>query len=64
METITGRPAGRPKSRWEDVRNDMRRIQLVKWTEHVKDRPKCKVFVEKAKTLPELWRRRRERGRE
>jgi hypothetical protein len=52
---LTGRPAGRPKSRWEDdVRNDMRRMQIVKWPEHVKDRPKWKVIVEKAKTLPEL----------
>jgi hypothetical protein len=46
---------GRPKSRWEDdIRNDMRRMQIVKWTEHVQDRPKWKVIVEKAKTLPEL----------
>jgi hypothetical protein len=38
---FTGRPGGRPKFRWEDdVRNDMRRMQLVKWTEHVQDRPK------------------------
>jgi hypothetical protein len=52
---LTGRPAGRPKSRWEDdIRNDMKRMQIVKWTEHVQDRPKWKVIVEKAKTLPEL----------
>jgi hypothetical protein len=52
---FTGRPAGRPKSRWDDdVRNDVRRMQLVKWTEHVQDRPKWKVIVEKAKTLPGL----------
>jgi hypothetical protein len=55
-----GRPAGRPKSRWEDdFRNDMRRMQLVKWTEHVQDLPKWKVIVEKAKTLPKLKRRKR-----
>jgi hypothetical protein len=52
---LTGRPAGRPKSRWEDgIRNDMRRMQIVKWPEHVQDRPKWKVIVEKAKTVPEL----------
>jgi hypothetical protein len=46
---------GRPKSRWEDdIRNDMRRMEIVKWTEQVQDRPKWKVTVEKAKTLPEL----------
>jgi hypothetical protein len=51
---LTGRPAGRPKSRWEDdIRSDMRRMK-IKWTEHVQDRPKCKVIAEKAKTLPEL----------
>jgi hypothetical protein len=52
---FTGRPAGRPKSRWEDdIRNDMRRMHIVKWPEHFQDRPKWKVIVEKAKTLPKL----------
>jgi hypothetical protein len=28
---FTGRPAGRPKSRWEDdIRNDVRRMEIVK----------------------------------
>jgi hypothetical protein len=36
------------------VRNDMRRMQFVKWTENIQDRPKWKVIVEKAKNLPEL----------
>jgi hypothetical protein len=41
----------RPKSRWEeDIRNDMRRMQIVKWPEHVQDCPKWKVIIEKAKT--------------
>jgi hypothetical protein len=26
-------------------------MQIVKWTEHVQDRPQWKVIVEKAKTL-------------
>jgi hypothetical protein len=52
---LTRRPAGRLKSRWEDdIRNDMRRMEIVKWPEQVQDRPKWKVIVEKAKTLPEL----------
>jgi hypothetical protein len=47
---FTGRPAGRPKSRWEDdVRND-----LKKWAEQVQDRLKWNDIVEKAKTLTEL----------
>ena len=29
---FTGRPAGRPKSRWEDnVRNDRKKMKLMKW---------------------------------
>jgi hypothetical protein len=52
---FTGRPAGRPKSRWEgDVRNDLKKMKLLKWAEQVQDRLKCKDIVEKAKTLPEL----------
>jgi len=52
---FTGRPVGRPKSRGEDdVRNDLQKMKLIKWTEQVQDRLKWKGAVEKAKTLPEL----------
>ena len=52
---FTGRPVGRPKSRWEDdVRNELKKMKLIKWTEQVQDRLKWKGIVEKAKTLPEL----------
>ena len=52
---FTGRSAGRPKSRWDDdVRNDLKKIKLVKWAEQVQDRSKWKAIVEKAKTLSEL----------
>jgi hypothetical protein len=52
---FTRTPAGRPKSQWEDdVRNYLKKMKLIKWTEQVKDRLKWKVIVEKAKTLPEL----------
>ena len=52
---FTRRPVGRPKSRWEDdVRNDLKKAKLIKWTEQVQDRLKWKDIVEKAKTLPEL----------
>jgi hypothetical protein len=52
---FTGRPAGKPKSRWEDdVRNDLKKIKLMKWAEQVQDRLKWKDIVEKAETLPEL----------
>ena len=52
---FTGRPAGRPKSRWEDdVRNDLKKMELVKWAEQVQDRLKWKDIVERAKTVSEL----------
>jgi hypothetical protein len=54
-EPFTGKPVRRRKSRWEDdIRNDMRKMELIKWTEQVQDRLKWKVIVEKAKTVPEL----------
>jgi len=49
------RPVRRPKSRWEDdVRNDLKKMKLIKWTEQVQDCLKWKGTVEKAKTVPEL----------
>jgi len=52
---FTGTPVGRLKSRWEDdVRNDLKKMKLIKWTEQVQNRLKWKEIVEKAKTLPEL----------
>jgi hypothetical protein len=36
---FTSRSVGRPKSRWEDdVRNDLKKIKLIKWTEQVSPR--------------------------
>jgi hypothetical protein len=36
---FTSRPAGRPKSQWEDdVRNDFKKIKLIKWTGQVQNR--------------------------
>jgi hypothetical protein len=33
---FTGRPVGRPKSRWEDnVRNDLKKMKIIKWTGQV-----------------------------
>jgi hypothetical protein len=49
------RPVGRPKHGWDDdVRNDLRKLKLLKWTEQAKDRHEWKTNVEKAKTLHEL----------
>jgi hypothetical protein len=52
---FTGRPVGRPKSRWEDdVRNDLKRMKLTKWTGQVHNCLKWKGTVENAKILPDL----------
>jgi hypothetical protein len=52
---FTERPVGRPKFQWEDdVRNDLKKMKLIKWTGQVQDHFKWKGTVEKAKTLPEL----------
>jgi len=54
-QPFTGRPVGRLKSRWEDdVRNDLKKMKLMKWAEQVQDRLKWKDIVEKVKTLLEL----------
>jgi hypothetical protein len=52
---FTGRPAGRSTSRWEDnVRNDLKKMKLMKRAEQIQDRHKWKDIVEKAKTLAEF----------
>jgi len=37
-----------------DVRNNLKKMKLIEWTEQVRDHLKWKGIVEKAKTLPEL----------
>jgi hypothetical protein len=51
---FTGRPVGRPKSRWENVRNDFKKMKLINRAEQVQDGLKWKDIVEKVKTLPDL----------
>ena len=54
---FTNRQVGRPKSGWEDdVKNYLKKLKVVKWPDLVQDRHKWTETVEKAKTLPELWR--------
>jgi hypothetical protein len=36
------------------IRNDLKKMKLVKWAEQVQDHSKWKDIVEKAKTLSEL----------
>jgi hypothetical protein len=57
--------ARRPTSRWEnDVRNDLKKMKLMQWAEHVQGRLKWKNIVEKAKTVSELYRHRSRRRKE
>jgi hypothetical protein len=52
---FTGRPVGKLKFLWEeDVRNNLKKMKLIKRAEQVQDRLKWKDIVEKTKTLPEL----------
>jgi hypothetical protein len=45
------RSVGRHKSRWEDeVRNDLKKMKLIKWAGQIQDRLKWKDIVEKANT--------------
>jgi hypothetical protein len=49
------RPVGRPKQRWDDdVKNYLRRMKLLKWSEQVQDRLEWKKIVEKTKPLHEM----------
>jgi len=47
------RPLGRPKDRWEDIINDMKKLKTKNWTSCIQDSNKLKLYVEKAKTFKE-----------
>ena len=54
-QPLETRPVGRPKNRWdEDVKNDLMKMKITKWSELGQDRLEWKKIVEKAKTLHEL----------
>jgi hypothetical protein len=43
---FTRRPVEKPKSQWEDdVRNDLKKMKLIKWAEQVQDHLKWKDIV-------------------
>jgi len=49
------RSLGRPKNRWEDdVKSDITKMKITNWKECIRNRPKWKEFVEKAKTSLKL----------
>jgi len=45
------RPMGRPKIRWEDVKKDIKRLNVTNWKTLVQDRRRWREVVGKAKTL-------------
>ena len=50
-QPLATRPVGRPKNRWDDdVKNDLRKTKITKWSELAQDRLEWKKIVEKAKT--------------
>jgi len=49
------RSLGRPKNRWEDdVKSDTTKMKITNWKDCIRNRPKWKEFVEKAKTSLKL----------
>ena len=40
---------GRPKNRWEDIINDMKKLKIKDWTSCIQDRNKWKLYVERGK---------------
>jgi hypothetical protein len=49
------RSKGRPKYRWEDdVNSDVANMRITDWKDCIRNRPKWKEFVEKAKTSLKL----------
>jgi len=48
------RSLGRPKNRWEDdVKSDIN-MEITNWRDCIRNRPKWKEFVERAKTSLKL----------
>jgi len=45
------RPLGRPKNRWEDDINDMKKLKIRNWTSCIQDCNNWKLYVGKAKTF-------------
>jgi len=48
---VLTRSLGRPKNRWEDdVKSDITKMKITNWKDCIRNWPKWKEFVEKAKT--------------
>jgi len=43
-------PIGRPRQRWQDVMEDLKKLKVKNWKEAAKDRRTWRDLAEKAKT--------------
>jgi len=51
-KVISTQPQGRPKNRWEDdIRNDMKKLNIKNWISCIQDHNKWKSYVKRAKIL-------------
>jgi len=49
---VLTRPLGRQKNRWEDdIRKDMKKLEIKDWTSCIQDRNNWEFYVERAKTF-------------
>jgi len=48
------RAVGRPRQRWQDVMEDLKKLKVENWKEIAKDRRTWRDLAEKAKTHKEL----------
>jgi hypothetical protein len=52
---VLTRSLERPKNRWEDdVKSDVTKMKITNWKDCIRNRPKGKEFIEKAKTSLKL----------
>jgi hypothetical protein len=52
METDVNKTIRKTKNRWEDdIRNDMKKLEIKNWTSYIQDRNNWKLCVEKVKTF-------------
>jgi hypothetical protein len=51
LKPMLRRPLGRPKNRWENIRNDVKRLKIKNWTNCIQDRNNWKLYVDKAKSF-------------
>jgi hypothetical protein len=49
-KSMGSRPVGRPRKRWQDVMEDLKKLKVKNWNETATNRRTWRDLVEKAKT--------------